>query len=671
MAPEPIRKDAEIGGQLHDVGKYSDAAQRRLRGSPEQVDHSTAGAFLATQGNNLPVAMSIAGHHSGLLDFGGAFYVSGSFRSRIMKALKGEIEPFDAYKDEIHCDIHSFDPTGMSNYDIYMRTKMIFSTMVDADWLDTDAFYNDTTAQIPRIKIDKLAAELDAFTSKWDKPTTWLNQLRTRILKTATERASFEPGLFSLTVPTGGGKTITSMSFALHHALAHGKKRIIYVIPYCSIIEQTDATFKAILKGDNVLAHYSGADISSAANDPAAERLARLAENWDAPIVVTTAVQFFESLYSATPGKNRKLHNIADSVIIFDEAQMLPIPFLRPCVSAICHLVQHFGVSAVLCTATQPALNRLIAEYANGLRVRELCPDPSYMYDQFRRTKYQYEGKISKQELVERLSKHNQVLCIVNTRKRAQELYSLLQSDGQLDGTYHLSALMDADNRREVISEIKKRLKSGLTCRVISTNLIEAGVDIDFPTVYRALAGLDSIIQAGGRCNREGKRPTEDCIVHVFVESGFQPPMLDQPIAATLRVFQQFGDQMDSPEAVSTYFEFLYYTLKAKQLDEYEIIQDAEGLKFETVSEHMHLIDGADYTVYIPTAKSEPFIRELQQSGPTKKLLRLLAPFAVTVYEQQFQMLKDANALILVSDNVGILCDPCFYSSDTGLKLNT
>ena len=276
------------------------------------------------------------------------------------------------------------------------------------------------------------------------------------------------PGLFSMTVPTGGGKTVSSMAFALRHALCHAKRRIIYVIPYCSILEQTQQIFEEVFGKENLTAHYSGAEYS--VPEDGADRPAFATENWGAPIILTTAVQFFESLYSNRPGKNRKLHNIAQSVMVFDEAQMLPVPYLRPCLAAICQLVKRFGCSAVLCTATQPAVGRILQEYLPEHPVRELCPEPDKMAQAFRRVCYVDEGELSDDTLTAQLLQCAQVLCVVNSRRQAQDLYRAL---GTGDGTYHLSTLMTPSDRKQALNEIRERLKEGRNCRVISTSLLK------------------------------------------------------------------------------------------------------------------------------------------------------------------------------------------------------
>lgn len=660
--PFDASEDGRLCGLYHDIGKYSQAFQRRLSGSTEKVDHSTAGAALLFGKRNVPAAMCIAGHHTGLLDMGTRHDLDGTFMARINRAIKGEVDDFGAWVEEIPAinETGSKVLPGLGNY---FYIKMLFSALTDADWLDTEAYFKNTDICVNELDLSLLLEKLDVYISPWWKARTEINVRRCRILKAAIDHGNDAPGMFSMTVPTGGGKTVSSMAFALHHAVEHGLRRIIYVIPYCSILEQTRGVFETIFGAENITAHYSGAEYTHTEN--AQEDLrAYSAENWDAPIILTTAVQFFESLYSANPGKNRKLHNIAKSVIIFDEAQMLPVPFLRPCLAGIVQLTERFGCSAVLCTATQPAVEKVLRDFVPGLDMREICPEPEQMYQEFRRVSYQYDGDLSDEELADKLHMYPQVLCVVNSRKQAQKLYSRLSGTA---GVFHLSTTMIPQDRKNALTTIRERLRMGQECRVISTSLIEAGVDVDFPVVYRALAGLDSIIQAGGRCNREGKRMRAESVVHIFQTGAQAPRMLEQNIAAAERTIRQY-EEIDSLEAIHHYFQFLLYTLKdKKQLDEKEIVPSAEKLLFTTVSKGFHLIDGADLTVYIPLGKGAVLVSQLRENGPSRKLLRELDQYAVGVYRKRFEELCNSGVVERISETAGILIDMSLYSEKIGL----
>lgn len=654
-------KDGRLCGLYHDIGKYSLAFQRRIAGSGEQVDHSSAGALLLFEKRNAPAAMCIAGHHAGLADCGTRNDLSDTFMGRINRARKDGLEDCSMWHAELPTEIPS-GSVSLPGLGIYFYTKMIFSALTDADWLDTEAYFENHPLTIPSGDLGELAEKLDDFVCQWDEPKTDVNRRRCQILQAALKHSKDDPGLFSMTVPTGGGKTVSSMAFALHHALRYGMRRVIYVIPYCSILEQTQQIFERIFGSENVTAHYSGAEFSS--GEDREDTRVFSTENWEAPIILTTAVQFFESLYANKPGKNRKLHNIAQSVIVSDEAQMLPIPYLRPCLAAICELVHRYGCSAVLCTATQPAVETILQEFLPGHAVRELCPEPEKMAQAFRRVRYIDEGALSDEELIAQLREKSQVLCVVNSRRQGQALYAALGDDR---GTYHLSTLMTPYDRKRSLKEIRERLINGQDCRVISTSLIEAGVDVDFPEVYRALAGLDSIIQSGGRCNREGKRPLSESLVHIFRTEAKPPRMLEQNISAAERVLRQFA-QVDSPEAIHAYFRFLLYTLKdERQLDEKQILEHAQALRFKTVADSFRLIDGADYTVYIPEGNSAVLIQAFRQYGPSRSLMRKLGQYGVSVYRQYFMGLRDAGKLEIILENAGILLDTSIYSPETGL----
>lgn len=653
-------KDGRLCGLYHDIGKYSEAFQRRLEGGQERVDHSTAGALLMFDKRNVPAAMCIAGHHAGLADLGTKNDLTETFMGRINHAKKGGLEDCGAWRAELPDTI----PQGGENragLGTYFYTKMLFSALTDADWLDTEAYFLNQPLSLKTIAIDDLLKKLNMYIAPWWNAESDINLRRCKILKSAIEHGNDSVGLFSMTVPTGGGKTVSSMAFALNHAVKHGMRRIIYVIPYCSILEQTQSIFESIFGKENITAHYSGAEFSARENQEDTRVFST--ENWEAPIILTTAVQFFESIYSNKPGKSRKLHNIAKSVIVFDEAQMMPVPFLRPCLASICELVKNYGCSAVLCTATQPAVEGLLHEYAPDAQVRELCPEPEQMYQAFRRVSYLDDGELSDEELAERLRERCQVLCVVNSRRQAQELYHAL---GENEENFHLSTMMTPYDRRRLLLEIRARLRDGRACRVISTSLIEAGVDVDFPEVYRAIAGLDSIIQSGGRCNREGKRPAEESLVHIFRTDAKAPRILEQNISAATRILKTY-QEADSPAAIHAYFQFLLFLKGDRQLDEKGILDHVRNLRFKSAAEAFKLIDGADYTIYISVGEGKDLIQKLRKDGPSRELLRKLGPYTVAVYRQYFAQLCDNGMLETISGNAGILLNSELYSPETGL----
>ena len=474
-----------------------------------------------------------------------------------------------------------------------------------------------------------------------------------------------EQGLYTLTVPTGGGKTISSLAFALSHAVKHDLQRVIYVIPYTSIIEQNADVFAKVLGEENVLEHHSQVEFADDGEETPEAYKKRLAcENWDAPVVVTTAVQFFESLYAAKTSKCRKLHNIANSVVIFDEAQTLPLPFLIPCVSAIGELVQHYGVTAVLCTATQPALGRLFKQLAPTLVQHEIAPDPDELFDCFRRVSFCREGVFTPEKLAERLTETAQVLCIVNTRKRARQVYESLPEEGR----FHLSTLMIPTDREKTLNAIRTRLQNGKTCRVVSTSLVEAGVDVDFPSVWRELAGLDSILQAAGRCNREGRRSAAESVVHVFEAEGKFPASMTQQREAATKVMEEF-EEINTRPAIRAYFKRLLWVKGDEALDAKQILSSERACTFQSTAKVFRLIDADMCTVYVPNADNAEDIARLRAGMYSKALIRRLGRSSVNVYRHEYEKLVSAAVVEdYGQDGFGILIQPDTYDPKCGLS---
>ncbi|MEG2421563.1 MAG: CRISPR-associated helicase Cas3', partial [Oscillospiraceae bacterium] len=614
----------------------------------ERTDHSTAGAQEAAKLGDVPAAFCIAGHHGGLPD-GGSGKVDAIGSPTLAGRLKKTVEPYLVGAGEVTAPpgnpLPDFARTGFSGS---FYTRMLFSCLVDADFLDTEKFMRPNgIVRGDYLPLSALLDRLRAYVAPWFPPQGELNQMRCDVLRACLEGGDVPPGLFKLTVPTGGGKTVSSAAFALSHGVEREKKRVIYVIPYISIIEQTAKTFREIFGEDQVVAHYSGTepDEGEDAVTPAeiARRLAT--ENWDAPIIVTTAVQFFESLFASKTSHCRKLHNLAESVVIFDEAQMLPVPYLRPCIAAIGELVKHYGVSAVLCTATQPALDALLAEFLPGQNVPELCPNVAEIFPKFRRVRYENLGTLPLDALTERLASHDQVLCIVNRRKDAQDIFKGLPSEG----SFCLTTLMTPIHRQETLEIIRQRLKDNLPCRTVATSLIEAGVDVDFPTVYRAESGLDSLAQAAGRCNRENKRPIETSVVYSFAMEQPAPAMFTQNINAAEAALEN-GGVPDAPETQKRYFEILYKIKGPLALDQKQILSALTGkseygtMPFASVAAEFHLIETAAVNLYIPNGKGANLLEELRRDGPSRKLLRQLGPYGVSVYPNQLSaMLRSGS----------------------------
>ncbi len=510
---------ARVAGRLHDIGKCSAAFQayiRRARETGEHTrgpDHSTAGARVAAAAYGAlgrMLAFTIAGHHSGLADF-----------PDLERRLKPEhaIEPYPEWQAHASAPpplaalryTKQFRKSADKGFENIFLTRMLFSCLVDADFLETERFYAEAQgAPVERgghLGLDTLRENLRAYMARLRAKAdpTPLNALRAEVLDKAVERAAASPGLFTLTVPTGGGKTLASLSFSLEHAVRHGQRRVVYVIPFTSIIEQTAEVFReALTTSGDVLEHHASFDWERAAEvlrddgegPDGVAKLRRAAENWDVPIVVTTAVQFFESLYAAHPSQCRKLHNLAGSVIVLDEAQTLPIALLRPCMAALQELTANYNTSIVLCTATQPALRQQDG-FKNGFAIddtRELAPDPKDLYARLKRVKVEHLPEpVTDETIAARFAERPQMLCIVNSRAHARALFEAIR---ELPGAAHLTTLMCPRHRRIELVELRERLKAEEPVRLVSTSLIEAGVDIDFPEVWRAAAGLESIAQA-------------------------------------------------------------------------------------------------------------------------------------------------------------------------------
>lgn len=447
-----------FSGIVHDIGKYSQKFQRKIRGENIRVDHSTAGAQLAWNKNGLYQLMSycIAGHHAGLPD-SGSKQDDGS-DGTLYGRLGKKVENYEAYKQEIEISKIQRPPFSNTqgerfpNFTIAAFIRFIFSCLVDADYLDTEAFMKKER-NIQYTTIEELTDRLDKYMKKkkWmeNAEQETVNGHRTEILKSCISLSQGEKGIYQLTVPTGGGKTVSSLAFALHHAAQHKMERIIYVIPYTSIIEQTAEVFREILGAENVLEHHSNVNYEEKdiISDEIREKLQLATENWDCPVVVTTNVQFFESLYASRTSQCRKLHNIANSVIIYDEVQMLPVNYIKPCIVMMEQLYKYYGCTEILCTATQPAIPQFFSE---SVQVKELCPRVEEQFRFFKRCKLVNMGTLSEEELAEKLSDEKRALCIVNTRKEAQRLYQMMKKMGRED-VFHLSTTMYPKHRQKKI----------------------------------------------------------------------------------------------------------------------------------------------------------------------------------------------------------------------------
>ena len=684
-APFEAEDWGRIAGLWHDLGKYRATFQQYLKGEVlSGGDHAVVGAWLSRLRQpgreSLPLAFVIAGHHAGL-----ANPAAGDRPRPLQIRLKEGPPLLEEALPHVPETIREarlpklptrfLNPPGkreeierfQQSFEFWIR--FVFSALVDADYLDTEEFHHpgDRVRELAGVdSIAVLRTRLDGAMRRIETAAepSEVNRARSEILRACRAKAELEPGLFSLTVPTGGGKTLAAMSFALHHAERHGLRRVIAVVPFTSIIEQNARVYREALGIDNVLEHHSNLD-----PEKETRRNKLASENWNAPVVVTTGVQFFESLFGNRGSRCRKLHNIAASVILLDEVQTLPIGFQMPILDALRELVAHYRCSIVLSTATQPAFERR-DDFPQGLEnVCEIAPDPPALARRLRRFQVTWPDPggepVSWPELAEQLKKEAQVLAVVHQRKDAQELARLLPEEGR----FHLSALMCAAHRSKRLLEIHQALKEGRVCRLVSTQLIEAGVDVDFPVVYRALGGLDSIVQAGGRANREGK--LEMGRVVVFQAPTDPPRGTPRQGLETMQILlRRYGGDLEptDPEVVATYFRLLF---SKGEPDACNIQPQRAALNFATVAEKFRLIDDT-YTrpLVVPYGAATERLEAFRQQ-PGRERLRALQPYLVNVPRRQLETFQAAGAVELVEDLVHALHSTFanLYDDEFGLRI--
>ena len=707
---------AELAGYLHDLGKYHPDWQKYIRRETGYYDenahienngnrpnHSTAGAVLPfIKFKNSPAAKLLAyvigGHHSGLPDWYGQLdkriYDE---EVKLNTADLDKISNIEEAKEFISKNIPSSTPSIIKNNEndskeyLHLWVRMLFSCLVDADFLDTEK-YMDNTVRGGYDSIEHLKNKFDNYIQT-KKSDSEINKKRNDILNQCIEKSKLQPGFFSLTVPTGGGKTLSSMAFALNHALHHNKKRIIVAIPYTSIIEQTAKVFKYgsdideeielrkqqgnfLFGEDQVVEHHSNIDPDE---ETSKNRLA--SENWDAPIIVTTNVQLFESLFVNKTSACRKLHNIVNSIIILDEAQMLPPQYLKPILSALKGLVKYFGVTVLFMSATLPAFKGKIGtepvSFTGIEDITEIIDDPEELAKDFKRVNIHFPEDLSKKSdwnyIAEQLKEYKQVLCIVNTKNDCRKLHSLMPEE-----TYHLSTFMCGEERSEKISEIKNKLKKDETIRVISTQLVEAGVDIDFPVVYRALSGLDSIAQAAGRCNRENKLLERGKVV-VFVPPNPSPSgHLRKAEDACKSIIRNKNYQKFTPDLYTEYFKYFYSNLNSFDKADFEsrLVRNASDFNFafKEFAEKFYLIDShkqqSIIVMYENTKNGNlQLIEQLKCPGPNKDLIRKLQRYTVNVYEHIFNKIRENNLIELIN-GYWVQSDPILYKPGLGLLAN-
>lgn len=688
---------ARLAGLWHDLGKYSLEFQRYLAsasdpdaesGPAHGPDHSTAGAQHAAKalprglGNLL--AYVIAGHHSGLPDAMTAR--ESCLEERLKKPIKAwELQApsalLTADAPQLPASLLSRDiPEKENAARLATFLRFVFSALVDADRLDTEAYSTPLKAEArnrPRPALADLEPRLQSYLAALDTShaTAAVNGERSAVHQACLQAAELAPGFFSLTVPTGGGKTLSSLAFALRHARLHGLRRIVYAIPFTSIVEQNAQVFRDALGDDALLEHHCNFEPPFGRDLPSRQLAA---ENWDSPLIVSTNVQLFESLFSARPSRCRKLHNLAGSVIILDEAQSIPVEFLAPSLFVLRELVRNYGCTVVLCTATQPAIHHR-SDFPIGLEgVREIIPQPARLFRNLARVRHERRGKLTPAELAAEITGERQVLTIVRTRHEAAELFQLLPDDGS---RFHLSGQMCAVHRTQVLDRIRARLHAGKPCRLVSTNLIEAGVDVDFPTVFRALAGLDAIAQAAGRCNRGGLLNARGQRGRLVI---YGTPD-ECPIGSLRLAAQDAAEVLGLPEgldplsllAVERFFLQHFWSRRERWdakgvLGCFLTVGNGLSFQFAAAAERFALIDDAYRPVVIGfDDRSTKIIAQLFRGAPaTQATFRALQRYTVTIPERVWTRHLGGNLQFLADERIAAVVHPDgLYDKDLGLCL--
>ena len=687
--------------QLHDAGKAQPAFQRYILGeSTAKAPHSAAGALLATsllhelseelQLKKLPrtsqlLAYAISGHHRGLYDYA-------ELRNKLEEVdckdrckktaealtnLRSEIQSWTKeYGESTESSLRELAKKVGATEQAQALIRLLFSCLVDADFLDTEAFMDEerkecrqeATSGYASLEVlrDRLTKHMEGFSKEGA-----INEARSAFLNRCRAHGRTCPkGYYSLFLPTGGGKTLSSMAWALETALKHEAQRIIYVIPYTSIITQTAGIFREIFGEEHVLEHHSDISFAGGEASQEAERYERtrlLAENWDAPIIVTTNVQFFESLFSHKVSRNRKVHSIANSVVVFDEVQMFPTEFLSPMLRLLDDLKHIYGTQLLFCSATLPPFDKdhsspfkKVNDYHQlSDAIQPIVPEDPGLFKVFDRVIYHLEEKTyTTEELAQALGQHASALCVVNSRRDAAQLYrALLETGKEAQDVIHLSRNMCSAHLKERIAEIRQRLKEDIPTIVISTQLIEAGVDIDLPIVYRAISGLDSIVQAGGRCNREGKRPVPgEVYVFSLSDGGKAVGAIAQGQHATRYLLDNTEAETYTSiplELIEAYYRRYYSSVGSFDTKHVlEDLYDEEEAKrwrfdFEQASDAFRLIDNVDHDLFVPYARGKELIEELQRQTLRldRRTMRELQQYHVSISKWKYEELKEARLL--------------------------
>lgn len=674
---------AEFVGQIHDIGKYTSGFQKRINGAENiRVEHAICGAkevAKAPPKSYVPmIEYCVAGHHSGLPD--GGTKVDGEEDSTLHGRMKRKTGDYSAYENEVKLEYPKdnlrelFDVSNqreiIERYSFF--TRYLFSCLTDADFIDTERFVTPNTDRGIdgdfQKAYEKVCEKLNSF-----KIETKLQESRSIIQEQVYKSVESNANVYTLNMPTGSGKTLCSIRAALKTAIENKKKRIIYVIPYVSIIEQTAKVFEDIF-GDvlPVLQHHSNYDFDDDKNEDeneiTSEKLKRSCENWDAKLIVTTNIQFFESLYHYKGRRLRKLHNLADSVIIFDEIHMLPIDYIQPCLRAIGYVTKYLNSTAILMSATMPNYDKFMERYMSGVKIENAVKDTS-LFNVFDKCRYEYIGKCELASLAEKAQEYDNALIIVNKRKTARELYDICSGN-----KYHLSTYMTPLHRSEIIAKIKEDIKNGINTTVISTSLIEAGVDLDFKAVFREIAGIDNVLQSGGRCNREGKMDMGDVFVFETDGGNYQTKKKSDIIIRaniTRNLFEEF-ENISTDKCIKEYYGRLL-NYKEKKIEENTITAimgndlRIDGIPFRTYAESFNFIDNQVIGIVIPCDENRGLIKELKDGKLSVK--RNLQRYSASVNKDEFKELFQIGIIETLDCGVCILANTDYYKSDVGLTL--
>lgn len=673
-------------GMAHDIGKYADDFQKRLDGGSIRYEHSACGAIelgnLATATNQEDMTYMlqycIAGHHTGLPDGGTPqdFAETDATLHARLKRRKNYIGTADysSYKDEIELKLPNYTDVieklseSANETDFFEKyaffTRYLFSCLTDADFIDTEQFCNPDIDRNLKYDFEKVEEAVDNKFKSFIADTP-LKKARNILQEQAINNSSVNEQISILNMPTGSGKTLCSMKIALKKLREHNKKRIIYVIPYTSIIEQTAEIFEDIFgEYTDIVQHHSNYcyDIDND-NDTTAEKLKRSTENWDAPIIITTSVQFFQSLYHYKSSGLRKLHNMADSVIIFDEVHMIPIECIQPCLRGIGYITKYLNSEVVFLSATMPDYSGFFTKYTGNSTFKELIPDKT-AFSFFKKCRYSYIGETELESVVEKSNEYNSSLIIVNSRKTAREIYRLLSGK-----KYHLSTYMTPNDRSDIISQIRCSLENGEKISVVSTSLVESGVDLDFEVVFRQLAGLDNILQSGGRCNREGKRECGE----VFVFETDEKLRGDIKVRASIvKDMLDSGMDIDSDKSVKEYYRRIFkyndeiigdktIASKTKRLDR---------IPFRTYSDEFNYIKEETVSVVINNnEETEKLLSQLEYGR--KNVRRKLQRYSVCLkIKGEFDKALSLGLLHDTGKGIYVLADNSYYDKQTGLDID-